>query len=63
MSKVIKLPMSTIVDGRTWLLCSYKHSYSDGKFCGHLYAVSMEHAATFIRDMKETVRLTEQVVG
>lgn len=46
-----------IVDGREWraFLCSY--DTPDGTFAFEIMAISMEHAAAMLQELKETARL------
>ena len=48
---------TTVVDGRTWrtYLCSYETA--DGKFGFEIMAISMEHAAAILDELKATARL------
>lgn len=62
MSKV-NLPMSCVVDGRTWLLYTFDFNTPDGTFSSYFYAISYEHAAAILVDMKETAELKGQMIG
>ncbi|BCD88014.1 hypothetical protein PSm6_44210 [Pseudomonas solani] len=63
MSDVIELPMSVTVSGRRWNLFTYDYTTPDGTFSGYLYAISAEHAAALLSEMKETAELKGQMVG
>lgn len=63
LKKQIELPMSCVVDGRTWHLFTFDFTTPDGTFSSYLYAISSEHAAALIADMKETAQLSGQMVG
>lgn len=57
MTNCITLPLRTVVGGKTWHLYTYEYSSPDGVFCGFLHALSMEHAAALIGDMKASAEL------
>lgn len=63
MQNAITLPTSCVVDGRTWNLFTFEFATPDGTFSSYLYAVSAEHAAALLADMKETAELKGQVIG
>ena len=63
MTDCITLPMRAVVDGRTWHLYAYEYQTPDGTFGGYLYAVSFEHAAALLADLKETAVLQGKMVG
>lgn len=63
LKKHVELPMSCEVDGRTWHLFTFDFSTPDGTFSSYLYAISSEHAAALISDMKESAQLSGQMVG
>jgi hypothetical protein len=46
-----------VIDGREWrtYTCSYKTP--DGTYCFTIMAISMEHAAAMLQDLKETATL------
>jgi hypothetical protein len=50
-------PLQVEVEGRTWrtYCCSYKTA--DGTFCFTIMAISMEHAAAMLQELKETATL------
>lgn len=60
--KKVELDLSCVVDGRTWNLYAFDWTGPDGHFCGYLHAVSMEHAAAMLADMKETAALNGMLV-
>ena len=59
MTNCITLPMRTVVGGKTWHLYTYEFQSPDGVFRGFLHALSMEHAAALIYDM----RISAELVG
>lgn len=63
MSDVINLPMSVTFKGRRWNLFTYDYKTPDGTFSGYLYAISAEHAAALLSELKETAELKGQMVG
>ena len=58
----VKLPMTCLVDDRTWNLFTFDFQTPDGTFASYLYAISLEHAAAMLADMKETAVLTGQMI-
>lgn len=63
METTIELPVSCQVDGRTWSLFTFKYETPDGTFNGYLHALSLEHAAALLFDLKQTAELVGQMVG
>lgn len=63
MTDHITLPLRTVVDGRTWHLYTYEYQTPDGVFAGYLHALSMEHAAALIWDMRAGAELAGEVVS
>ena len=57
MTNCITLPMRTVVGGKTWHLYTYEYQSPDGVFRGFLHALSMEHAAALMCDMKDSAVL------
>lgn len=62
MSKKTELPVSVVCDGRTWNLYAFEFDTPDGTFSSYLYAISDEHAAELLVDMKETARISGQII-
>ena len=62
MSNEVKLPISCVVGGRKWLLFLFEYATPDGIFSGYLHAISAEHAAAMLGDMKESAVLKGQVI-
>ena len=63
MADYITLPLRTVVDGRTWHLYTYEYQTPDGVFVGYLHALSMEHAAALIGDMRDGAELAGKMVS
>lgn len=59
----IKMPLSVAVDGRTWRLFSVEFDTADGKFSTYIYALSDEHAAAMVAELRQTARCGGAVVG
>jgi hypothetical protein len=45
------------VDDRTWRLFPCSYDTADGKFSFEIYALSIEHAAAMLAELKATARL------
>lgn len=63
MPDYITLPLRTVVDGRTWHLYTYEYQTPDGVFVGYLHALSMEHAAALIGDLRDGAELAGKMVS
>lgn len=59
----IPLPLTTVVDGRTWRLFDVLYTSADGEFSAYIYALSFEHAALMVEELKQTARLGGQIEG
>jgi hypothetical protein len=46
-----------VVDGRTWRTYACSYSCPDGRFSFIITAISMEHAAAMLEDLKATAKL------
>ena len=57
MSKFI-LETCVIVNGKEWRLYSVDYQTCEGTFSTYIYAVSFEHAAAIVEEMKETAKLS-----
>lgn len=57
------MPMTTVVNGRTWRLFGLDYSTADGEFGTYIYALSFEHAAAIVEELKQTARLGGQLEG
>lgn len=62
MIRSTSLPHRTIVDGRLWRLFTYEYKTPDGTFCGYMYALSIDHAAALLHDMRETAEIVGEIV-
>ena len=63
MTDYVQLPLRTLVDGRIWHLYTYEYQTPDGVFVGYLHALSMEHAAALIGDMRAGAELVGKMVS
>ena len=63
MTDCVTLPLRTVVDGRIWHLYTYEYETPDGVFAGYLHALSMEHAAALIGDMRASAELVGKMVS
>lgn len=63
MADKVEIPISCQVNGVEWRLYTFQYKTPDGEFCGYLHAVSDEHAAALLVDMKETAQMSGQMVG
>jgi hypothetical protein len=59
----IQMPLSVAVDGRTWRLFSVEYGTVDGHFSTYIYALSDEHAAAIVAELRQTARCGGAVVG
>ena len=62
MSSEVKLPIRCVVGGRIWHLYTYEYQTPDGIFSGYLHAISAEHAAAMLADLKENAELKGQMI-
>lgn len=62
MTQGIPMPLTCTVDGREWLLYSVDFKTADGEFSTYIYALSFEHAAAIVEELRETARLGGQVM-
>jgi hypothetical protein len=53
----ITMPLSVTVDGREWKLFNVDYNTPDGAFSFKIYAISFEHAAAIVEEIKETAKL------
>lgn len=63
MSTAVTMPREVEVNGRTWSLYAAEYAGADGTFGLHFYAISMEHAAIVVEDIKTTLKLTGKYEG
>jgi hypothetical protein len=59
----VTLPLTTVVDGRTWHLFSVEFDTADGKFSTYIYALDSGHAGLIVEEMKQTLTLSGQLAG
>lgn len=50
-------PLTCVVDGRTWRTFTCSYDSADGKFAFTIMAISMEHAAAMLEELKSTAKL------
>ncbi len=62
MSGIVQQP-TVHVDGRDWHLFDIEYQTADGRFSFYIYALSHEHAAMMLDELKQTARVTGQVMG
>ncbi|EIU4992725.1 hypothetical protein MMK62_003542 [Pseudomonas aeruginosa] len=62
MAKKVELELSVWVDGRQWNLFTFDYDTPDGKFSGYLHAISPEHAAEMLMDMKANATMAGQMI-
>lgn len=63
MTDCVTLPLRTVVDGRVWRLYTYEYKTPDGVFVGYLHALSMEHAAALLSDLRASAELIGKMVS
>lgn len=59
----IELRLSTHVGGRQWQLFSVDFTTADGEFSTYIHAISAEHAAAIVEELKQTARIGGQIVA
>lgn len=59
----VPMPLTCVVDGRTWRLFGVDYTTADGEFATYVYALSFEHAAAIVEELKQTARLGGQLEG
>ena len=62
MSSEVNLPISCVVAGQRWHLFLFEYKTPDGIFSGYLHAISAEHAAAMLADLKENAELKGQMI-
>lgn len=63
MTDYVQLPLRTVVDGRTWHLYTYQYPTPDGVFVGYMHALSMEHAAALVLDLRAGAELVGVMIS
>ncbi len=61
MSGIVQ-PPTVHVNGRDWHLFDIEYQTADGKFSVYMYALSFEHAEMMLAELKETARVSGQVM-
>jgi hypothetical protein len=61
MNSIVFKPKVTI-NGRIWNLYSFEFQTADGLFSSYFYAISFEHAAAILEELKETAKLSGQII-
>lgn len=62
--KRMESPKPVVIDGVLWKPYSVNHIDADGKkFSFYIFAISREHAACVVDDIRETAWLGDEVVG
>jgi hypothetical protein len=59
----IEMELSPVVNGRTWRLYSFDFRTADGLFSSYFYAVSDEHAAHILEELKATAFNPSRIEG
>lgn len=62
MSGRVCLPLTTVVDGRTWQLHQVLFDTADGTFSTYIYALNDEHAVAIIEELKGSAQWGGQIV-
>lgn len=63
MNDFITMPKTVDVKGQPWSLYMAEFTGAEGTFEIHFYAVSMEHAAIVVEDIKGSLKLVGRFVG
>lgn len=63
MSDAILLPRDVEVQGRAWQLYAAEYTTPEGKFGFYFYAISMDHAAIVLGELKSSATLTGRYEG
>lgn len=59
----VQLPLTTVVNGRTWSLFGVEYVTADGAFSTYIYALSFEHASHIIEELRATAKLLGKLDG
>lgn len=57
----VVLPIRTVDEGRVWKLYMADYETPEGKFSLHFHAISMDHAAALVQDIKDSLTLLGEV--
>lgn len=58
----IEMKLSVFIDDRQWDLYGVEFDTADGKFETYIYALSYEHAVACCAELRETARISGQIV-
>lgn len=61
--KTITKPLRTTVNGRVWRMFTADYKADQGTYSLEFYAISMEHAASIVGDIRETLELRGELIG
>lgn len=59
----VQMPLTVNCEGREWSLYTFDFDTPDGVFSSYLYAISFEHAAALLADLKETAVLKGRMIS
>jgi hypothetical protein len=62
-TETIPLQIAPVVNGRKWHVFDAEFETPDGKFSFYFYALSFEHAAYVLEELKATAKLGGQIEG
>lgn len=62
MANKVELAITCMVKGVQWTLYTFQYKTPDGEFCGYFHALSDEHAAAVLSEMKETAELKGRMI-
>lgn len=54
-------PLTCVLDGRTWRTYACSYETADGTFSFQIMAISTEHAAAMLEELKATAKLDGEV--
>lgn len=54
-------PLRVVVDGRMWRTYTCSYDTADGRFAFEIMALSMEHAAAMLEELKATAKLDGEI--
>lgn len=63
MNTTVELETSVVVDGRTWRLFGIEYTTADGVFTTYIHALSFEHAAALLHELRDTAKLIGEIHG
>lgn len=59
----MNLALQARIGGHDWHLYAVDFTTAEGEFSTHIYAISKEHAAAIVEELKATARVGDRVVG